>query len=223
MIGAVRHRLNGDNLPPLAPSSSTSRRDDLTQYKGPPAGTPRPQAAVAQWAITDPKPRATGEQLTTITSDNELDDDEGKHNKVVQSNKRIISPHPTTRNRTVHDKRNSSSITNNEHDTNNEDDNDYLNNNHKMVLHRNRHSDLNRNDDNNDENTTRRSLSGRKARSRERRNDDEDDLNDNRNKTSSRERFIKKHQDHDNNENLKFFSFFLSCITCLLFSIEINK
>ncbi len=102
VVGAGRHRLHGDSLPPLAPSSA-SRRDDFTQNKGPPVGTPRPQPLVAQWAITSPAPQSTAEKLTTITSDNERDDDEEKY-KSVKSTKRIVSPHPTTTNRITNDK-----------------------------------------------------------------------------------------------------------------------
>ncbi len=104
VIGAGRHRLQGDSLPPLAPSSSASRRDDLIQSKGPPVGTPRPLPVVAQWAITSPTPHSTAEKLTTITSDNELDNDEEKY-KPIKPTKRIVSPHPVTTNRITNDKK----------------------------------------------------------------------------------------------------------------------
>lgn len=98
LVGPGRSRLNGDNLPPLAPSSSASRREDVPAKKGPPVGTPRPLPLVAPWAITSPSPLSTTEQLTTITSDNEIDDDRAKQ-RSMPSTKRTVSPHPVTKNR----------------------------------------------------------------------------------------------------------------------------
>lgn len=105
MIGAGRHRTPGDALPPLAPSSAASRRDDFPQTKGPPVGTPRPQPMVAQWAITSPTPQSTADKLTTIASDNELDNDDERH-KPSKATKRIVSPHPITTNRINQERKN---------------------------------------------------------------------------------------------------------------------
>ncbi|CAF0828943.1 unnamed protein product [Rotaria sordida] len=142
VIGAGRHRLNGDSLPPLAPSSAVSRRDDLTVHKGPPAGTPRPQPLVAQWAITSPTPQSTAEKLTTITSDNELDDDEEKY-KSLQTNKRIGSPHSNTTNRIILDRKNQQLTNNNENLVNN----DYK----KSSRDKGHHNDLHKDDDDDDD------------------------------------------------------------------------
>ncbi|CAF0974824.1 unnamed protein product [Adineta steineri] len=150
VIGAGRHRLNNDSLPPLAPSSAASRREDLTQNKGPPIGTPRPQPLVAQWAITMQAPQSTAEKLTTIASDNELDDDNDR--KKSKSSKRIVSPR-----------------------SNNDNNNEYTKNNNqkKSTRHKqNTHS----NDD--DDNMSQRSSSSRqKSRSRLSNNDQEDEIN----------------------------------------------
>jgi hypothetical protein len=78
LIGPVRSRQNIAHLPPLAPSSAASRRDDSTLNKGPPIGTPRPSGLVAQWAITSPSPHPPAEKLTSIVSDNENDDDNNR-------------------------------------------------------------------------------------------------------------------------------------------------
>ena len=102
LIGAGRHRAPGDNLPPLAPSSAASRREDFPQTKGPPVSTPRPQPVVAQWAITKQIPPSSAEKLTSIASDNELDNDD-ERNKL---SKRITSPHPITTNRINNERKN---------------------------------------------------------------------------------------------------------------------
>ncbi len=117
VIGAGAHRLHGDGLPPLAPSSAASRRDDFIQNKRPPAGTPRPQPVVAQWAITSPSPHSTAEKLTTIASDHELDNDEETY-KSLKPNKRIVSPHPITTNRIKNDKKGQLTTINNDDDDN---------------------------------------------------------------------------------------------------------
>jgi hypothetical protein len=115
VIGAGRHRLQGDSLPPLAPSSAASRRDDFPQTKGPPVSTPRPQPLVAQWAITSPSPHSTAEKLTTISSDNEFDNDEDKY-KSSKPTKRIVSPHPNTTNRITNNKKNQFTTDDNDDD-----------------------------------------------------------------------------------------------------------
>ncbi|CAF5184571.1 unnamed protein product, partial [Rotaria magnacalcarata] len=114
VIGPGRSRLNGDNLPPLAPSSASSRRDDFPQNKGPPLGTPRPPALVAQWAITSPSPHSKAEKLTTITSDGEHDDEQ-KYDS-LESSKRAGSPHLKIINRITRDRTNQLPRTNNIND-----------------------------------------------------------------------------------------------------------
>ena len=91
VIGPGRQRSQGDDLPPVAPSTG-SRREDIPQHKGPPVGTPRPQPLVAQWAITSPTPQYPTEKLTTITSDNENDNDHEKEKS--KSTKRDSTSHP---------------------------------------------------------------------------------------------------------------------------------
>lgn len=119
LIGPTRTRTNGDTLPPLAPSSAASRREDFPLHKGPPTGTPRPSGLVAQWAITSPTPHQHpgAEKLTSIASDNELDttadDDQSRRPKAPP---RIHSPHANAKNRIKHDKVKSPLATN--HDDN---------------------------------------------------------------------------------------------------------
>ncbi|CAF3439638.1 unnamed protein product [Rotaria sp. Silwood1] len=198
VIGAGRHRLNGDSLPPLAPSSATSRRDDLTQNKGPPAGTPRPQALVAQWAITSPSPQSTAQKLTTITSDNELDDDEDKH-KSLQITKRTGSPHPNTTNRIIPDRKHQLKTNTNENLINN----DYK----KSSRDKQHHNDLHKNgddDDNNNENVSRRSPAIQNSRSRYNDEDDgENELINTRKKHHLKEqdRYSKPHYDRNNDND----------------------
>lgn len=96
LLGPIRHR---DNLPPLAPSSSASRREDFTMSKGPPVSTPRPTGPVAPWAITSHTPIGTAEKLTSIVSDNELDVDDDHKQRSAKPAGRIFSPHPTVTNR----------------------------------------------------------------------------------------------------------------------------
>jgi len=135
VLGPNRNRLHGDSLPPLAPSSAASRREDFPQSRGPPVGTPRPQPLVAQWAITSPAPQSTADKLTTIASDNELDHDEDK-SKSIKPNKRITSPHPNTTNRVITEQQ---SYTNN----NNDEIND-----HRERPHAKRRSEKTNFDDN---------------------------------------------------------------------------
>ena len=172
VIGAGRYRSQGDSLPPLAPSSAASRRDDFPQNKGPPVGTPRPQATVAQWAITSPSPRSVADKLTTIASDNELDNDEDKHRSLKPS-KRIVSPHPITTNRIINDKKNQLPTS-----TNGDDNNDY-----QKPSRQRRQNHFNDDDDDDDDNSPRKSSSVQKSRSRLSDNDDDDD--DDVNKTSN--------------------------------------
>ncbi|CAF3100793.1 unnamed protein product [Rotaria sp. Silwood2] len=201
VIGAGRHRLNGDTLPPLAPSSATSRRDDLIQNKGPPVGTPRPQALVAQWAITSPSPQSTAEKLTTIASDNELDDDEGKY-KSLQITKRTGSPHPNTTNRIIHDKKNELAKHNNENLINS----DYK----KSSRDKQHHTNLKKDDDdeNDNGNISRRSSSAQRSRSKLNNEDDEDKFNESHKKHNLKEQdhyskqHYDRHNDNDINENL---------------------
>ena len=103
VLGPIRQRGDGDSLPPLAPSSAASRREEFPVSKGPQVGTPRPSAPVAPWAITSHTLPSNAEQLTTIASDNELDVDDDRQ-KSERSSKRITSPHPIAVNRTMVDK-----------------------------------------------------------------------------------------------------------------------
>jgi hypothetical protein len=164
----------------------------LTQNKGPPVGTPRPQPIVAQWAITSPRP--TADKLTTIASDNELDDDEDKY-KSSKSNNRIVSPHPKLTNRITHDKRNQLTT------INKDDDDDF-----KRSSRQKRHNQLN-GDDDNDEYPSRRSPSVQKSRSRLS-DDDENEFGDNRKKTDSREqdRYTKQRYDRNNDNDDEDFN-----------------
>lgn len=196
VIGAGRGRLNGDSLPPLAPSSAASRREDFPISKGPPVGTPRPQATVAQWAITSPTPQGAAEKLTTITSDNEVDDDEDKY-KSVKSSKRIVSPHPSTTNRIVHDKKNQ--LTTAKNDTDDNDEN-LINSDYKRSSRDKRQKNLNNDDDDNDGITSRRSLSAQKLNPKLNNGEDADDY-----RTPSRPRrqidINKKNDDEHDKDN----------------------
>jgi hypothetical protein len=187
VIGAGRHRLHGDTLPPLAPSSSASRRDDFSVNKGPPAGTPRPQPVVAQWAITSPSPRVTAEKLTTIASDNELDDDEVKRKPLKPSN-RIVSPHPLSTNRIIRDKKPQL--------TNDDDNESFTSNDFKKSSREKRQTNLN---DDDDDNFTRKSSSVQKSRPKLS-DDDEDEFGDNRKKTNSKKNY-NKNDDNDDDFN----------------------
>jgi len=197
VIGAGRHRLYGDSLPPLAPSSAASRRDDLTQSKGPPVGTPRPQPVVAQWAITSPSPHSTAEKLTTIASDSDLDHDEEKY-KSLKPTKRTVSPHPIATTRIINDKKPQlTTINNDDHDNNND---------YKKLSRQKRqtHStnNNNNNDDDDDDNTAQRSSSVQKSRSKLSDDDEEDEFVDHRKKTNSREQDQYSKQRYDrNNDN----------------------
>lgn len=115
LIGPPRSRLNGDNLPPLAPSSAASRREDFAVSKGPPVGTPRPSGVVAQWAITSPSPHPGAEKLTSIASDNELDADADRH-RAPKPPPRLQSPHLNARNRVQQGKVKTSSGLNDDDD-----------------------------------------------------------------------------------------------------------
>jgi hypothetical protein len=194
VIGAGRHRLNGDGLPPLAPSSAASRRDDLTQNKGPPVGTPRPPPLVAQWAITSPALYSTAEKLTTISSDNERDDEE-KY-KSLKAAKRIVSPHPITTNRITNDKKSQLIPINN-----NDSDENVVNNGYKKSSRQKRHTHLN-SDDDDDENTSRQPSSAQKSRSRL--NNDSDEEDENRKKVNSREQNRNAKQYYDTNNDDDF-------------------
>jgi hypothetical protein len=183
VIGAGRQRLQGDSLPPLAPSSAASRRDDFPQTKGPPVGTPRPQPIVAQWAITSPSPHSTAEKLTTISSDNELDNDEDKY-KSLKPIKRIVSPHPITTNRIINNKNNPLTIDNN---------GDY------QKLSRQKRRDY-LNDDDDDNNTLQRSSSTQKSRSKL---SDDDEVDDTQKKTNSKaqDRYSRQRYDRNNDDD----------------------
>ncbi len=184
VIGAGRQRLQGDSLPPLAPSSAASRRDDFPQTKGPPVGTPRPQPIVAQWAITSPSPHSTAEKLTTISSDNELDNDEDKY-KSLKPIKRIVSPHPITTNRIINNKNNPLTIDNN---------GDY------QKLSRQKRRDYLNDDDDDNNNTLQRSSSTQKSRSKL---SDDDEVDDTQKKTNSKaqDRYSRQRYDRNNDDD----------------------
>ena len=56
--------------------------------------------------ITSPSPPySTAEQLETITSDNEIDNNEEKYDS-FKPTQRVASPHPTITNRIIHDRKN---------------------------------------------------------------------------------------------------------------------
>lgn len=142
LIGPTRIRNNADSLPPLAPSSSASRREDFPLHKGPPAGTPRPSGLVAQWAITSPTPHqhSGAEKLTSIASDNELDadDDRPRPPKVAP---RLQSPHFNAKNRIKHDEndenisqRSSARKIRSRFDDNDDDDDDKKKNNNNERI-----------------------------------------------------------------------------------------
>ncbi len=175
VIGAGAHRLYGDGLPPLAPSSAASRRDDFIQNKRPPAGTPRPQPVVAQWAITSPSPHSTAEKLTTIASDHELDNDEETY-KSLKPNKRIVSPHPITTNRIKNDKKSQLTTINNDDD----DDDNTLRRSLSVQKSRSKLSD---DDDDEDEFGDNRKKTNSREQDRyskqryDRNNDNDDDFN----------------------------------------------
>lgn len=160
VVGPNRNRLHGDSLPPLAPSSAASRREDFPLSRGPPVGTPRPQPLVAQWAITSPAPQSTADKLTTITSDNELDRDEDRY-KSYKSNKRTTSPHPNTTNRVVNGNQNQSK-TIHTHINNDDDDDDEIDD-YRKRTHSEKRSQKNKFDDN-DNNSSNQSDSGSNRR-----------------------------------------------------------
>ena len=178
VIGAGRNRLPGDSLPPLAPSSSASRREDITQSKGPPVGTPRPQAVVAQWAITSPTPHSTAEKLTTINSDNELDNDEEGY-KSLKASKRIVSPHPRTTNRIINEKKK------NQFTMNNNDDEEDSPSRRSLSMRKSR-SKLSDDDENDSEDRRKKTNSTERDRHSRQRYDRNDDDNDDDEKISSR-------------------------------------
>lgn len=162
LIGAGRYRASGDNLPPLAPSSAASRREDYPQTKAPPVSTPRPQPLVAQWAITKQIPDSSADKLTTIASDNELDNDDAR-NKL---SKRITSPHPITANR-IKNERENRMIT-----RDNDDEEDTLRRSSSMSKSRSRFD----NDDDDKSKTTRsKGEEERYSRQRYDRNHEDDD------------------------------------------------
>ncbi|CAF1574488.1 unnamed protein product [Rotaria magnacalcarata] len=205
VIGPGRSRLNGDNLPPLAPSSASSRRDDFPQNKGPPLGTPRPPALVAQWAITSPSPHSKAEKLTTITSDGEHDDEQ-KYDS-LESSKRAGSPHLKIINRITRDRTNQLPRTNNINDDTKEN---LMHADYQTSSRDKRHTYLDQDgDDNNDDGSvSRRSTS--KSKSRSKLNDEDNEFGEIQKKTNPKEqdRYSKRVEkndddvDIDTNQNL---------------------
>lgn len=130
LVGPGRPRSGGDSLPPPAPSTSASRRDDFPLTKGPTVGTPRPSATpVAQWAITTQVPQTPKDKLLTIASDNELDADDVQQ----KTNRSTARSNSTRKNKDENDSnlpriRSSSSLAGKSKSSNSTEDNDEENN-----------------------------------------------------------------------------------------------